>query len=95
MYELSRAADSDIEAIITRSAFDFGAAQTHRYITSLKRCLALLGENPAMGNRADDIATGLRRFTHRSHVVFYREGEGGIFVVRVLHKNMDIGERFR
>ena len=95
MVELSCLADSDIEAIITRSGFDFGTTQTKRYITSLKRCMEMLGDNPAMGNRADDIAPGLRRFPHRSHIVIYREIPNGALVLRVLHRSMDIGERFK
>ena len=95
MVELSGLAGSDIEAIITRSGLDFGTRQTNRYITSLKRCLEMLGDNPAIGSRADEIAAGLRRFPHRSHVVLYRETAKGVLVVRVLHRSMDIGERLK
>ena len=94
MYELTRLAGNDIEAIITRSGLDFGTTQTNRYITSLKRCMDMLGDNPAIGSRADEIAAGLRRFPHRSHVVIYREIPDGALILRVLHGSVDIGERF-
>jgi len=94
MYKLSRLAGNDIETIITRSGLDFGTRQTNRYVTSLKRCMEMLGDNPAMGSRADEIAAGLRRFPHRSHVVIYREIPDGALILRVLHGSVDIGERF-
>ena len=62
------------------------------YTHSLKNCLELLGENPNMGSRADDIRPGYRRFTHESHVVFYRDTGRGVLIVRVLHKRMDINQ---
>lgn len=88
-YELSEADVEDIDAVLERSVVDFGPLQTGRYFTSLKRCLELLGANPMMGNSADDVRPGYRRFTHRSHVIFYRETDDRVLVVRVLHRSMD------
>ena len=94
MYELSEAAARDIEKILERSVVDFGMPQTERYFNSLKNCLELLGDNPSMGSVADDIQPGYRRFTHESHVVFYRTSGSNILVIRILHKRMDIKEHF-
>ena len=90
MYELSEAAADDIDAILERSVVDFGLRQTDQYFASLKRCLELLGANPMMGNSADDVRSGYRRFVHRSHVIFYRETLHGIDVVRLLHRSIDV-----
>ena len=49
MYELSEAAAKDIEKILERSVVDFGLARTELYISSLKSCLEILGENPGHG----------------------------------------------
>ncbi len=89
MHELSEAAAKDIERIPERSVVDFGLAQTEIYFHSLKTCLELLNDNPNMGNRADDIHPGYRRFAHQSHMVFYQTSEQGIPIVRILHKRMD------
>ena len=51
MYKLSEAAASDIEAILTRSALDFGVERTETYFQSLTHCLELLGDNPEMGRQ--------------------------------------------
>ena len=94
MYLLSEAASRDIEQLLERSVLDFGVNQTEIYFDSLKRCLALLAENAEMGLSADDIQIGYRRFPHQSHVIFYREQEVDILIIRVLHKSMDIENQF-
>ncbi len=92
MYELSEAAAKDIEKILERSVVDFGLARTELYISSLKSCLEILGENPGMGSVADDIRPDYRRFAHQSHLVFYRDSGQGILIARILHKRMDINK---
>lgn len=95
MYRLSVAAARDVEQILERSMADFGWSQTERYYASLRRCLDLLGENPAMGMKADELKLGYRRMAHESHVIFYRLMGDGILIVRILHKRMDVGRKFR
>jgi len=90
MYELSEAAARDIESILERSVTDFGPTQSENYFQSLKNCLQLLDANPGMGASADEIRRGYRRFAHQSHVIFYRQTESGICIVRILHKHMDV-----
>ena len=90
MYKLSEAAARDIEKLLERSVVDFGLQQTEYYFSSLKSCLQHLADNPEMGNMSDDIRAGYRRFVHQSHVVFYHIIEQEIFVIRILHKHMDV-----
>jgi toxin ParE1/3/4 len=92
--EVSAAAAKDIEAILDQSAAEFRLLQTEKYYESLKRCLESLSENPGMGTTADNVRAGYRRFSHESHVVFYRVSKGGILVVRVLHARMDVSRHF-
>ncbi|NPD19733.1 type II toxin-antitoxin system RelE/ParE family toxin [Alterinioella nitratireducens] len=40
---------------------------------------------------ADDVKPGLRRAMAEGHVVFIRENETRVTVVRVLHQRMDLG----
>lgn len=89
MYELTQAANKDIEALFEDSLQRFGLPQTERYVSSLKSCLEMLGSNPQLGVSAEEIREGYRRFPHRSHVIFYQPAEYGVLVVRVLHKRMD------
>jgi len=92
--ELSAAAAKDIEAILEQSVAEFGQLRTEKYYESLKRCLELLSENPDMGSTAERVRPGYRRFSHESHVVFYRASKGGILVVRVLHARTDVRRHF-
>ena len=94
MYKLSEASARDIENILERSLLDFGHIQTEQYYHSLKNCLELLASNPGMGNSAEDIQAGYRRFPHQSHIIFYTVSESDIFIVRILHKSMDIPDHF-
>lgn len=89
MIKLSAAAAQDIEAILERSVADFGIPQTETYYDSLVRCLELIDENPELGNMADDIRAGYRRFPHECHVIFYTLEQSDVFFVRILHKRMD------
>ena len=64
----------------------------------LERLRAMIEERSlgvASGQRAsrsvDDIAPGLRRALVGSHVMFFREDDAAVTVVRVLHQRMDVG----
>jgi toxin ParE1/3/4 len=92
--ELSAAAAKDIDVILDQSVAEFGQHRTEKYYESLKRCLELLSENPGPGATAENVRAGYRRFSHQSHVVFYRVFEGGILVIRVLHARMDVSRHF-
>jgi toxin ParE1/3/4 len=48
----------------------------------------MLAQSPGMGRGCDSVSTGLRRFEHGKHVVFYRTVTAGIVIVRVLHQRM-------
>lgn len=90
-YRLSRRAATDLEAIAAFSIDRFGINQARRYRDELIACFSNLAANPSLGRRAEQLAKGLRRFEHGSHIIFYtREGED-ISVVRVLHYRMDAG----
>ena len=94
MLILSKAANKDIEKLLEHSVLEFGVAQTEIYFNSLKRCLLSLADNPVLGHSAEDIKTGYRRFAHQSHVIFYQIQEQDIFIVRILHKAMDVDKQF-
>lgn len=53
-------------------------------LTRLLAALQLLADQPALGARADDIASGYRMFPVRDHVIFYRQLSTGLEVVRVV-----------
>ncbi|MEX2499757.1 MAG: type II toxin-antitoxin system RelE/ParE family toxin [Wenzhouxiangellaceae bacterium] len=88
-YRLSRRAAMDLEAIAEFTINRFGIGQARQYRDELKACFENLAENSAMGRRVEQLAKGLRRFEHGSHIVFYVPVDDGVLVVRVLHYRMD------
>jgi toxin ParE1/3/4 len=43
-----------------------------------------------MGRRRDELRKGLRSFPHGRYVIFYRIGEPGVQIVRVLEGERDL-----
>jgi toxin ParE1/3/4 len=66
----------------------WGAEQAIRYVQGLQTCFQNLAENPGIGRACDAISSGLRRYEHGKHVVFYRLNPRGIRIVRVFHQQM-------
>ena len=90
-YRLSRRAVADLDAIAEFTIGRFGIEKARLYRDELRNCFTSLAENPAMGRRAEQLAKGLRRFEHGSHIIFYVPVDDGVLVVRVLHYRMDAG----
>lgn len=88
-YKFTDKAERDLEAIIDYTLQQWGADQTHRYITGLEDHSQLLAENPELGIMRDSISDGLRSFPYASHVLYYVSAAHGIIIVRVLHQSMD------
>jgi toxin ParE1/3/4 len=81
-------AEQDIHGIVAYTMSAWGWRQTDEYVGRLEDGIDLLGTNPAIGRKCDEIRAGLRRFEIGSHVVFYLVEAGGILVVRILHQQM-------
>lgn len=83
---LAPAAKSDRDYTAGR----WDAAQAEHYVQSLTQSLQLLADRPGIGHSIEDIRPGYRKFAVAAHVVFYRQTEAGIDVIRILHKSMDV-----
>jgi len=92
-YSLSNQADSDLGEIYRYSHRTFGEARADAYFLSLASCLRTLAETPRLGRDARLKVPGLLRHEHAQHVIFYQIEEAGIFVVRILHRSMDLPDR--
>jgi toxin ParE1/3/4 len=55
------------------------------FVDRIERRFGLLGENPGLGVRRDDLRPGLRRFGYERYMIYHRLIQGGIEVVRVVH----------
>lgn len=89
-YELSRAADRDLDEIYIYTFREFGALQADVYFESLEACLAKLAENPLLGVDAGYMRAGYRRFVHQRHTLYYRKVRTGVRIVRILGPGMSV-----
>jgi toxin ParE1/3/4 len=89
-FKLSEKAAADIEGILHYTHDRLGAAQADSYYDSLRMCLQMLAENPAIGGLRTAIKPPLRSHHHQKHIVFYDTFADHILVVRVLHERIDI-----
>ena len=93
-YRLSSRAEADFAGIADYTIETFGIERARRYRDGFEACFEGLAQNPRSGRSAERLAPGLRRFEHRSHVVFYVEEEAGVLIVRILHARMDAPRHF-
>ncbi len=87
---LSAPAKHDLARIGEHTLREWGAAQKQKYIQQIRDKLRTLRDMPGIGTPRDDIDTGLRAHPVGRHVIFYREVESAVVIVRVLHKRMDL-----
>lgn len=87
-YRLAPKARQDMEATWLYSLRQWGTQQTERYIDDLTEAFGFLVESPLAGTACEHIRTGYRKYPVMRHVVYYRETNYGVEVMRVLHDRM-------
>jgi toxin ParE1/3/4 len=83
----------DLEEIHDYIAGDSPTAAS-RWIDKLEREWQNLVEMTGMGRRREELAPGLRSFPVGVYLIFYREVEDGVQILRVLHGARDINPLF-
>jgi toxin ParE1/3/4 len=86
------AAEEDLHDIAAFTVERWGARQADRYIAGLEEFCDLISGYRDLGRECDEIAPGLRRMEHKSHVIFFYPVADGITVSRVLHKSRGLYE---
>ena len=80
---LSRRAESDLVTILSYSLRHFGQQQADAYILDLRNAIRRIGEYPS-GAPMHVPDMGIRRKTHRMHLIFYIDFPDHIEIVRIL-----------
>lgn len=88
-YQLTHDAEADIIKTLIDGIAKFGLTQAEEYHDEMQRRFTLIAENPSFGADYSFVRSGIRRYEHISHSIYYRETEGGVLILRVLHKRMD------
>jgi toxin ParE1/3/4 len=77
-YELTVAAESEIEDIYDYSIANFGLSVARDYLMGLHVCCQLLAEHQSFGTDYSFIMPKLRRYEYRSHSIY---GSPGLEVI--------------
>lgn len=88
-FRLSPKAQGDLDQIFDYTAARWGLAQALRYLDHLEDACAILAESPHQAQNCDDIRPGYRRRGVERHVIYFRETDCGITVMRILHQRMN------
>ena len=94
-YYLTNRARADIRDIARFTRARRGIEQRARYLNALGERFQSIAENPATGRRREELASGYRSALCGRHIAIYRQVDGGIEIVRVLHVSMDVADRIK
>ena len=87
-----RLARQDLLGIWLFTCEAWGEAQADQYLGDLDAKFQLLANNPRMSPERTEFQPPVRICHHARHLIVYREAEGGIDIVRVLHDRMELSE---
>ena len=93
-YRISDLARSDLENIWLFIAED-NIEAANRFILLLVSKFSKLASSPEIGRQRNELALGLRSIPVGNHVIFYRAGENGPEIIRVLHGARDFPPIFQ
>ena len=68
----------------------WGETQADNYLDKLEAAFLLLAEQPMIARERTEFVPPVRIYHYANHLIVYLVVDGGINIVRVLHKNMDI-----
>lgn len=93
--EFTRAARDDLKEIGRFTHRRWGREQRIKYLADIERHAIELAENPEIGSLRDEIRSGVRSVPVGRHMIFYRQTDTGILILRILHASMDVSRHLR
>ena len=87
-YRLTKDAQSDLIEIRRYTVQEWGAAQSQKYLSELRKTIRLLAEAPSLGKARPEVGPKVLSFPYVSHVIYYLVHEQLLVVLAVLHKRM-------
>lgn len=88
-FVLSNKADKDLADIFEYGILNFGVERATEYLLGINEKFQYISENKELGRSAEEISKGLKRITYNKHVVFFKEQQDAVLIVRVLRREMD------
>jgi toxin ParE1/3/4 len=89
VYKLSRKTEFDLAVMYEFGISKFGLTQTKKYFFGMHETFEVLSENVNLDRDASEFIEELKRFSYKSHTIFYLIASNGIFIIRVLSQRMD------
>ena len=87
---LAKKAIEDLRSIAHYTQKAWGREQRNKYLSKLDESFQMLAQEPHLGRACDKIRQGYRKHHVGRHLVFYRQGNACIDIIRILHERMDI-----
>jgi toxin ParE1/3/4 len=82
-------AQADIEAIADYTIERWGRRQAEAYVMTLRADIVSLAQFPKRFPIHEPSGLALRRMRSGHHLIFYRESNAAVEIVRVLHERSD------
>lgn len=94
-YQISKAAQNDIENIWLYTFETWSVEQADRYFKLIFDEFEYLANHPESGTNCNHIRKGYYKSRVKSHFIFYRFNakKNEIEIIRILHQQMDIESR--
>ena len=90
-YKLTPAAKTDLKAIWRYSIDSWGLDQAIKYRDQVKQAINTLAQSPEYTRARDDVRPGYRAYKVGKHLIFFRQANGWVEIVRILHEQADFG----
>ncbi len=89
VYKVSGKAEIDLAKMYEYGIERFGLKQAQAYLLGMHTLFQILADNTSLGRDASEFVLSLKRFSYKSHTIFYLATDIDILIVRVLHQSMD------
>ena len=89
VYKLSKKAEIDLSKMYEYGIETFGLNQAKAYVSGMHTLFQILADNATLGRDASEFMLSLKRFSYKSHTIFYVVTDIDILIVRVLNQSMD------
>ena len=91
---LSNKAKQDLKDIAQFTEERWGKVQRNHYLKQLDERFHKIAKKPSIGKPCDYIKQGYFKVPEGSHIIYYTNiTDEQVFIVRVLHKRMDVEAR--
>lgn len=88
-------AEEDLEMIYAYTVSKWGHSQAEKYINQLYSSIDEISRFPGLGVEYASDKMRYRKIVVRKHIIYFRESDFQIIVVRILHSKMNHEKRLR